>query len=197
MPKPDSGLPDKNATDDQERALLARVRHGDRLAFSELYRSYQPRLYAYLRRVLQDSIDVEAVLDDVMLVVWKNASRYRGEARLSTWVFGIAYRKALTAMRSERRYQTTLDRNADIADLASPVNDKKEWIAAALARLSVDHRQVVELTYTCGFSYREIAEIAGCPVNTVKTRMFHARRRLRMLLPQMAGEMEENDRERA
>ena len=197
MPKPDSGLPDKNATDDQERALLARVRHGDRLAFSELYRSYQPRLYAYLRRVLQDSIDVEAVLDDVMLVVWKNASRYRGEARLSTWVFGIAYRKALTAMRSERRYQTALDRNADIADLASPVNDKKEWIAAALARLSVDHRQVVELTYTCGFSYQEIAEIAGCPVNTVKTRMFHARRRLRMLLPQMAGEMEENDRERA
>lgn len=197
MQKPDSGIPDKSATDHEERALLARVVRGDRRAFSDLYRLYQPRLYAYLRRILRDSTDVDEVLDDVMLVVWKDASRFRGDARLSTWVFGIAYRKALNAMRSERRYQDPLDRNADIGGCASPANDNKEWIEAALARLSPDHRQVMELTYTSGFSYQEIAEIAGCPVNTVKTRMFHARRRLRMLLPQMAGENEEDDREHA
>lgn len=197
MRKPDSGIRTKNEADAEELELLARVRLGDRQAFSDLYWMYQPRLYAYLRRILSDPNGVEEVLDDVMFVVWKDAARFRGDARLSTWIFGIAYRKALNAIRSERRYQAPLDRNADIAHLAGPANDEKEWIAAALAHLSPDHRQVMELTYTSGFSYQEIAEIAGCPVNTVKTRMFHARRRLRMLLPQMAGENEEDDRERA
>lgn len=197
MHEPDSARPGTNATRREELALLARVARGDRRAFAELYRVYRPRLYGYLRRLLPQPSDVDEVLDDVMLVVWKDAAKFRGEARLSTWVFGIAYRKALNAMRSERRYEAPLDRGADIAGVAGPVNDEREWIAAALARLSPDHRQVIELTYTSGFSYKEIAEIAGCPVNTVKTRMFHARRRLRMLLPQVAGNDEEDDRERA
>ena len=54
---------------------------------------------------------------------------------------------------------------------------------------------MVELTYFFGFSYKEIAAIAGCPVNTVKTRMFHARKRLKYLLPRLAGEKEGQDRE--
>ena len=70
-----------------------------------------------------------------------------------------------------------------------------ELILAALAELSADHRQVVELTYFCGFSYQEIAEIADCPVNTVKTRMYHARRRLRYLLPILASPVKERNRE--
>ena len=74
---------------------------------------------------------------------------------------------------------------------------ESDWIGEALARLSVDHRQVVELTYFSGFSYQEIAEIAGCPINTVKTRMFHARRRLKVLLPVLAGQAREKDRDRA
>ena len=147
--------------------------------------------------MLRAETDIEEVLDDVMLVVWKDAARFRGDARLSTWVFGIAYRKALNVMRSEKRYRKLLDDSADIAETTGPVDDRREWIAVALARLSPDHRQVIELTYGGGFSYSEIAEIAGCPVNTVKTRMFHARRRLRMLLPQIAGHDEEDDRERA
>ena len=68
-------------------------------------------------------------------------------------------------------------------------------VRTALQALSPDHRQVVELTYFCGFSYREIAEIAECPVNTVKTRMFHARRRLKILLPALDGTDKENKRE--
>ena len=188
---------DKSARDRKERALLARVAGGDRRAFSDLYRLFQPRLYGYLRRLLRAETDIEEVLDDVMFVVWKDAARFRGDARLSTWVFGIAYRKALKVMRSERRYRKLLDDSADLADTTGAADDQREWIAVALARLSPDHRQVIELTYGGGFSCSEIAQIAGCPVNTVKTRMFHARRRLRMLLPQIAGHDEEDDRERA
>ena len=177
-----------------ESALLARVRRGDRGAFTALYRRYQPRLFAYLRRLLSDGQTVEEVLDDVMLVVWKDASKFRGDAAISTWIFGIAYRKALSAI---RRHQAPIDRRADPDAESAREPAAEEWLSTALDKLSADHRQVVELTYCCGFSYHEIAEIAGCPVNTVKTRMFHARRRLKALWPALSGESRRKTRERA
>jgi RNA polymerase sigma factor (sigma-70 family) len=197
MPRTEVGKAMKEAKEANELALLRRVRRGDRGAFAKLYRLYHPRLYGYLRRLLRDPATVEEVLDDVMIVVWKDARRFRGAAAVSSWVFGIAYRKALTAMRAERRYQAPLDRSTDMEGVATETLQHGEWIRAALSQLSPDHRQVVELTYFSGFSYREIAEIADCPVNTVKTRMFHARRRLRVLLPALAGQDKERDRERA
>lgn len=178
-----------------ELELLDRTRRGDRGAFSELYRLYHGRLFGYLRRFLSNPATVEEVVDDVMFVVWKDAARFRGRSAVSTWIFGIAYRKVLTAIRRDSRYQAGLDRNADIEALAGESMQHSEWIRAGLLRLSPDHRQVVELTYFGGFSYQEIAEIAGCPVNTVKTRMFHARRRLKILLPALAGRIEDQNRE--
>ena len=186
-----------NASNANDLALLYRVGHGDRGAFSELYRLYQPRLYGYLRRLLPDPTTVEEVLDDVMLVVWKDARKFRGQSAMSTWIFGIAYRKAMTALRSEIRYQAPLDRSTDANAIADKTSPDIDWIRAALVHLSPDHRQVVELTYFSGFSYAEIAAIASCPINTVKTRMFHARRRLKVLLPAPAGQAREHDRERA
>ena len=190
----------KISTEDQEiRALelLNRVRRGDRGAFSELYKQFHPRLYGYLRRMLSNPATVEEVVDDVMFVVWTDARKFRGKAAVSSWIFGIAYRKALTAIRTDCRYQSHLDRNVDTDRIAGESMQLGEWIHAALFQLSPDHRQVLELTYYGGFSYQEIAEIAGCPVNTVKTRMFHARRRLKVLLPALAGQTKEQSRERA
>ena len=197
MPQSETGKAIPEAMEGKELALLGRIRRGDRGAFSELYRRYQPRLCGYLRRLLADSAAVEEVLDDVMLVVWKDAHKFRGEAAVSSWIFGIAYRKALTATRAERRYQAPLDHSADVSALAGVSSQHHEWIRVALTRLSPDHRQVVELTYFGGFSYREIAAIASCPVNTVKTRMYHARRRLKVLLPVLADRAKEESRERA
>ena len=197
MPQSRAGHSVREAKEGSELALLNRVRRGDRGAFSELYRLYHPRLYGYLRRMLPNPASVEEVLDDVMLVVWKDARKYRGDAAVSSWIFGIAYRKALTNMRSERRYRAVLDHDTDADAVASMPSPHDEWIRAALIQLSPDHRQVVELTYYGGFSYQEIAKIADCPVNTVKTRMFHARRRLRVLLPVLAGKVKEQNHERA
>ena len=197
MPQSRAGQLLREAKEGDELALLNRVRRGDRGAFSELYRLYQPRLYGYLRRMLPSPASIEEVIDDVMLVVWKDSRKFRGDAAVSSWIFGIAYRKALTNLRTERRYHAPLDHDTDadaVAGVSTPHND---WIRAALIQLSPDHRQVVELTYYGGFSYQEIAEIADCPVNTVKTRMFHARRRLKVLLPVLAGKVKENNRERA
>lgn len=191
------GKTENGAKERNDLALLGRVRRGDRGAFSELYRRYHPRLYGYLRRLLANPAAVEEVLDDVMLVVWKDARKFRRDSAVSSWIFGIAYRKALTAMRAESRYQTPLDRSVDTSAVAVVSTQNDEWIRAALLQLSPDHRQVVDLTYFGGFSYQEIADIAGCPVNTVKTRMFYARRRLKVLLPALAGQTKEKNRERA
>ena len=197
MPHSRAGTTIAEVQKGRELVLLGRTRRGDRAAFSELYRLYQPRLYGYLQRLLANPAAVEEVLDDVMFVVWKDARRFRGNSAVSSWIFGIAYHKALTAMRTEGRYQAPLDRNTDASTVAGTPERQAEWIEAALMRLSADHRQVVELTYFGGFTYREIAEIADCPVNTVKTRMFHARRRLKVLLPALAGQAKEITRERA
>lgn len=186
----------KGAASD-ERALLKAVSRRDRRAFAELYRLYQPRLFGYLRRLVWNPVLVEEVLDDVMFVVWTDARRFRGQSAVSSWIFGIAYRKALSAIRKEGRYQAPLVRGAENNLEAAKQPVDLELIHAGLAELSPDHRQVVELTYFCGFSYQEIAEIADCPVNTVKTRMFHARRRLKVLLPKLAGDTTEHRRDHA
>ena len=96
---------------------------------------------------------------------------------------------------SSDEHQAPLRRDVETEDPNGVSRADIELIHSGLAGLSPDHRQVIELTYFCGYSYQEIAEIADCPVNTVKTRMFHARRRLKVLLPRLAGERPEQQRE--
>jgi RNA polymerase sigma-70 factor (ECF subfamily) len=103
---------------------------------------------------------------------------------------GIAYRKALKALEASRRWSTRFaavdfDDWVERSELAAePINeDLRDLLEEGLRHLSPEHRAVVELTYFYGCSYEEIAAIADCPVNTVKTRMFHARAKLKKLLP--------------
>jgi RNA polymerase sigma factor (sigma-70 family) len=170
-----------------EARLLGRVCAGDLRAFEELYRVYYPRLMRFLERVTRRPGIVEEVLNDTMLVVWNSAEAYNGGSKVSTWIFAIAYRKALKAL---RRFDDPVDDepNETLVDL-KPGPDVlldlwqlRETLTKALEGLSPEHRAVVELTYFHGLGYREIAQIVSCPVDTVKTRMFHARRRLRAML---------------
>jgi RNA polymerase sigma factor (sigma-70 family) len=177
---------------EDEHSLLRRVAAEDRKAFEALYHLYYPRLFGYLFKLVRRSDLVEEVLDDTMLVVWNGAGKFDGRSRPSTWIFGIAYRKALKAL--ARRPAAAEESGGE--DRPDPVDgDEPEallvrrelagTLGRALHALSPEQRSVVELTYFQGFSYAEIADIVGCPVNTVKTRMFHARRRLRELLPHL------------
>ena len=180
-----------------DRELLAAVGRRDRKAFAELYRAYRPRLYGYLRRLVANPMLVEEIVEDVMFVVWTDARKFRGQSAVSSWIFGIAYRRALSALRKEGRYEAPLVRDVETAAAPRGSTTESELICAGLKELSPDHRQVIELTYFCGFSYQEIAEVAGCPVNTVKTRMYHARRRLKVLIPRLAGESMEQKHDSA
>ncbi len=166
-----------------DRDLLAAIVVADKQAFEVLYRRYHRPLFGYLARWLERPEVIEEVINEVMLAVWQGAGKFRGESRVSTWIFGIAYRQAMKAC----RYQTNAlehevpqltDHGADARH-----RDLRLVVGEALAELSADHRTVLELTYFQDCSQQEIADIVDCPVGTVKTRMFHARKQLRQLLP--------------
>lgn len=172
--------------DEREAFLVSRILIRDQRAFQELYEGYRPRLSRFLMQLVKRPPLVEEVVNDTMMVVWDGLDRFKGESRLSTWVFAIAYRKGMKA----------LSRNDDPVEdadeaLASVEADPEESAAhtqrhialrRAMDRLSADHRAVMDLTYFHEMGYREIAAIMNCPVDTVKTRMFHARRHLKQLL---------------
>jgi RNA polymerase sigma factor (sigma-70 family) len=176
----------ERASDDVR--LLERIAAKELRAFETLYRDYHPRLTRFLNVILRRPHLVEEVLNDTMMVVWKQPERYNGRSKVSTWIFAIAYRKALKALsRHEDPLPALGEDDADhpAADAAERPDHRmslaqaRRAIDAALRALSADQRAAVELTYFHGFSYPEIAQIVDCPTDTVKTRMFHARKRLR------------------
>lgn len=183
---PETALPARQRPDASQRdlQLLRRVAQRDRDAFETLYRSYQPRLQRYLGRYLRSSGAIEDVIHEVMLAVWQQATRFREASRVSTWIFGIAYHKAVAELRraSTRPFAVPSERLESSLQAAEPQPGLRVALQQALARLPDEQRLAVQLTYIEGRSYPEIARLMGCPVNTVKTRMFHARRKLRQLL---------------
>lgn len=170
----------------EELRLIARVAAEDMAAFESLYRAYHPRLVRFLHGLLRQGALVEEVLDDTMLVVWRRAHTFDGSAKLSTWLFAIAYRQALKALRQRGQEPRIDDEPAAPGETEPDRRLQQHQLHAcldeALATLSAEHRAVIELTYYHGHSCREIAAIVDCPVATVKTRMFYARRRLRSAL---------------
>ena len=168
----------------EELQLLARIRDGDRSAFEQLYKAYRPRLARFLRNLVRQPQLAEEVLDDTLMVVWDRPHGFKGESRLSTWIFAIAYRKAMKAARGRDEPVDDPDADQRPSPAAGPDEEcarhrKQALLIRAMDELSPEHRAVVDLTYFHEMEYREIADILDCPVDTVKTRMFHARRRLR------------------
>jgi RNA polymerase sigma-70 factor, ECF subfamily len=174
----------------REVELIARVAEGDRRAFEELYNLYHRRLARFLTRLTRRYDLAEEVINDTFWVVWRKAHTFRGESQPSTWILGIAYRKARNAFRASARLAEQ-NLNSDEAPLTSEepanVEELRDWLSRALAQLPIEQRLAVELCYELGHTCEEIAAIMDCPVNTVKTRLFHARAKLQKLLPQLAG----------
>jgi RNA polymerase sigma factor (sigma-70 family) len=191
----DAGAKRRSGAALDDVALLNRVAGKDGAAFEALYRGYYPRLRRFLERVTRRPQIVEEILNDTMLVVWRKASSYNLRSQVSTWIFGIAFRRALKALRRvddpvEFEPDSSPDQSSAGPEGLVAAQEMRASIVKALGALSPDHRAVIELTYFEGYSCAEIAEIMRCPVSTVKTRMFHARRRLRMLLPDHSGDGE-------
>jgi len=181
------------ADDLADVALLERVARGDRGALTRLYERYHGPLLRFIYRLTSDLELAQEGVNDVMLVVWSRASSFGGRSRVSTWIMGIAYRKAMKLGARSRRWSSRF-KAADWDEAIEPVAAdeglteqlvNQELFSRAIRHLPAKQRAVVELTYVFGYSYAEIAEIVKCPENTVKTRMFHARARLKDVLPKL------------
>jgi len=167
--------------------LLAKVRSGDPAAFERMYRLYYPRLTRFLQTLIRRPTLVEEVLNDTMMVVWARPESFHGASKLSTWIFSIAYRKAMKGLRQQDEAVEDKDAGRRVSLNAGPDESSgrarvRQLLVEAVAELSPAHRAVVDLTYFHELGYREIAAVVDCPVDTVKTRMFHARRHLRKKL---------------
>ena len=175
---------------ERERDAVAKVAAGDREALRELYLTYHRRLSRFLMRVTRRHDLIEEIVNDTFWVVWRKASEFRGDSQLSTWIMGIAYRRALQTLRGSGR---RLFEALTVEDEVLPARDElaaaetADWLATAMQQLSTEQQLTLELAYGQGHSCEEIAQIMDCLVNTVKSRMFHARAKLRTILPRLAG----------
>jgi RNA polymerase sigma-70 factor (ECF subfamily) len=180
-------------TNNEELALLDRIVAGDRQAFGTLHERYYDRLFRFVYRITRRFDLAEEAVADVMLVVWQKAQTFQRRSTVSTWVMGIGYHKALKLAKKARRLSerfVSVD-SIYVGELQpEPAEhiareDLQDWLNVGMQQLSAEQRAVVELAYFHGYSYEEIGRILSCPINTVKTRMFHARAKLRKLLPEL------------
>ncbi|NCF14862.1 MAG: sigma-70 family RNA polymerase sigma factor [Gammaproteobacteria bacterium] len=162
-----------------EALLLRRVADGDRGAFEELFNNYHPRLFSFLFRLTRSHGAAEELANDVMLTLWKDAGRFRGESKVSTWIFGIAYRQALAHLR-KRKFKLVSIRDDDaVVGETDARLEREDWVRQGLQTLPPKQKLTVMLVYFLGLSCEETANASGVPINTVKTRMFHARKKMK------------------
>jgi RNA polymerase sigma-70 factor (ECF subfamily) len=173
-----------------DEALIAAIASGDRAAMRILYNRHQVRVFRFAARLVDDAAAAEDVVSEAFTEVWRQADRFEGRSSVSTWIMSIARFKALSVRR--RRQEIELDENVaeTVADQYSTPEqilletDRRAQLRACLSHLSPDHREIIDLVYYHDKTIEEVAEIVGVPKNTVKTRMFYARRRLAQLLAQ-------------
>lgn len=181
--------------DHRDRKLMTGIQARDMSAFERLYSSFYRRLSRFVFQVTRRLDTVEDVINETMLVVWEKPETFDYTGKVSTWIFGIAYRKALKASVKQARsaHAVPIDEfGEELADTrASPARqvEGEDLLSVALNSLPQEQRAVIELTYGQGLRYQEIAAILDCPENTVKTRMFHARKRLQTLFRELTPEL--------
>jgi RNA polymerase sigma-70 factor (ECF subfamily) len=174
--------------------LLERIARRDESAFKQLYKAFSRKLYAYALRQLSDPASAEEIVSDTFHEVWVNPTRFRGESQFSTWLIGIARYKTLMRLRSGRAEPP----REDVEDLAEVLpsdqagpfelmagRQREHNVRHCMERLNHEHRECVHLVFFEGMSLSEVAQVQGCPEGTVKTRMFHARQKLRNCLSLM------------
>ena len=179
------------ATSDEvasDEDLIARIAAGDKRAMQALYRRHHVRLYRVVLRFVRDRQLAEDLVSEAFLDVWRGASTFAARSAASTWLMAIARFKALSALRRRGDAQlddstaaATADRGDD-PEVTIRRKQQGEILRDCLTRLSPDHRETIDLVYYHGMGIGQVAEIVGIPESTVKTRIFHARKQLSVLL---------------
>jgi RNA polymerase sigma-70 factor, ECF subfamily len=172
----------------RDEDLLQSIADGDQGAMRVLYARHSTRVYRFVARLTGDASLSEDLLSEVFLYVWRQAGAFEAKAKVSTWLLAIARYKAISALRRRPHEQlddvtaAALEDPADNPEIAFHGQQRSALVRKCLMKLSPAHRQVIDLVYYHEKSIDEVAQIAGIPANTVKTRMFYARDHLAGLL---------------
>jgi RNA polymerase sigma-70 factor (ECF subfamily) len=178
--------------DAKAKELLGRIARQDEAAFETIYRAFSGRVFAYALNMLKEPYRAEEVLVDTMHEVWRCAARFRGDSLFSTWLIGIARNKVLLVYRGRRAdelhddlddvTENEVDEFAPegFAELAA--KQRREGVQTCMRKLSQEHRECLHLVIYEGCSLADVAQIQRVPENTVKTRLYHARQRIRNCL---------------
>ena len=163
--------------------LAARLVARDETALRELHQLFARGVFAFAWQRLRDDALAEEAVADTFFEVWRHAGRFRGESQLSTWIFGIARNIVLNLLRARRPQMDELDEDMPDSDLGTfeqvAQTELREGMRRCLEALTDVHRECLVLVFYEGLSLAEVAEVQGCPENTVKTRLFHARKNVK------------------
>jgi RNA polymerase sigma-70 factor (ECF subfamily) len=171
-----------------DESLIQSIVKRDKRAMQALFERHNVRVYRFALRLAGNASLAEDIVSEVFLDVWRRADGFERKSRVSTWLLAIARHKACDAFK--RRAPTPLDDDmaaaiidpADNPEIVATRKSCNAFIRTCVAQLSPAHREVIDLVYYHERSVKEIAQIVGIPEGTVKTRMFHARRRTAELL---------------
>ena len=168
----------------EDTELIKRIAKQDQTAVEVLYGRYQVRVFRFILRKVRSEAVAEELTNEVFMEVWRNASRFEGRSSLSSWILGIAHNRAISSLRKRREAELDDDVAGTIADdsddpeVTAQKTDKGALLRQCMERLSDEHRTIIDLVYYHEKSIAEVAEIVEIPQNTVKTRMFYARKKL-------------------
>lgn len=168
--------------------LVRRIAQGDSLAMRALYARHHLRVFRFVLRLTRDEALAEDMISEVFLDVWRQAERFEFRSAVTTWLLAMARNKAWSVLRKTRESELddgaaeAMEDESDDPEVQLQKLDKGAAIRACLERLSPEHREVIDLVYYHERSVEEVAAIVSIPENTVKTRLFHARKKLSELM---------------
>jgi len=174
----------------EDTILLEKIAEGDRKAFKTLYIKYQPRLVKFCSRLLKNDISIAAdVTDEALIEVWRSAGTFSGRSQPSTWIHSIARFRMIAYLRKNKEVLLDNDlASLNLKDTALSaedkifINDRNNQLIESLGKLSNKHREIIELVYFRELSIKDISAMLDISDNTVKTRMFYARKHLKSIL---------------
>lgn len=173
---------------DEEQKLIKQIVDGDEEALRRLYEITSRGVYQYIFNLVNNKETAEDIMIETYIQVWLSANRFRGDSKVLTWMFGIARNLAMNEI-NKRDYShsnlTDKEFESEKQFHITSQNEIAELISIALKNLPFKYREVLDLIFIHEFTYEEISKILDIPLNTVKTRIFNAKEKLREILKNM------------
>ena len=165
----------------QMEKLVRRCKAGDRTAFEELFEIYQPRLKYYVRRLDNGGINVDDILQDVWLSVFKRIHKLKNARSFAVWLYRIARNKVYDRFRRKDRFVSLPEEDELCVPGDEPAFDDSDFekLHRSLNKLKPYHREVLTLSFIEQMSYQSIADVVGCSIGTVRSRLYYAKQSLR------------------